>query len=64
MTTTMYRNEEETHRTKRKDDEEIRLIRANEDNKQTITGPLRRGDVTCCHHDLYRRFSSYRNIPT
>ena len=46
----MDRNEEESHRTIRKDDEEIRLIRPNEDNKQTSTGPLRRGDVTCCHH--------------
>ena len=42
-TTTMDRNEEENYRTIRKDDEEIRLIRPNEDNKQTSTGPLRRG---------------------
>ena len=63
-TTTKDRNEEENRHTIRKDDEEIRLIRPNEDNKQAITRPLRRGKVTCCHHDLYRRFSSYCNTRT
>ena len=46
-TTTMDRNEEENHRTIRKDDEEIRPIRPNEDNKQTITEPLRGGGYEC-----------------
>ena len=47
----------------RESNEGIRTIRYNELNKQTFTGPLRRrGNVTCLHHDLYRRFSTYRNI--
>ena len=39
-TTTMDRNEKENPRTTRKDDEEIRLIRPNDENKQTFTGSL------------------------
>ena len=62
-TTRMDRNEEENRLTIRKD-EEIRLIRPSENNKQTITGPLRRGNLTCCHHDFCRRFSSYCNTRT
>ena len=43
-TTTMDRNKEENHRIIRKDDEEIQLTRPNEENKQTTTGPFRRGE--------------------
>ena len=61
-TTTMDQSEKKNDRTLRENNEEIRTIRYNELNKQTFTGPSRRGDVTCYHHDLYRRFNTYRNI--
>ena len=62
--TTTDRSEKGNNRTIRENDEEIRSVRPNGWNKQTSIEPFRRGDVTCCHHDLYRRFSSNRNIRT
>ena len=43
-TKTTEENEKGIHRTTQKDDEEIRIIRFNGKNKQTFTGPLRRGE--------------------
>ena len=57
--TTTDRSEKENNRTIRENDEEIRSKRPNGENKQTYTEPFRRGgNVTCRHHDIYRRFSS------
>ena len=63
-TTTTDQSEKKNDRTIRESNEEIRTIRYNGLNKQTFTGPFRRGggNVTCYHHDLYPRFSTYRNI--
>ena len=61
-TTTTDQSEKDNNRTIRENNEEIRTIRHNGMNKQTFTGPLLWQDVTCRHHDLYHRFSVYRNI--
>ena len=39
-TTTAGENEKRSHRTKRQDDEEIRLIRSHRKTRQTFIGPL------------------------
>ena len=47
MTTTTEQSEKKNDRTIRENNEEFRLIRYNGLNKQTSTGPFRRGGVEC-----------------
>ena len=63
-TTTTDQSEKENDRTIQENNEEIRTIRHTGWTEQTNSyrATPEGGNVTCLHHDLYHRFSTYYNI--